>query len=517
MKHPLAFRSQFLVASLLMTLAACGPLPHDDADAHSTAHASDASLISSLSPDAADDARSNPADASHAIDDAGLAVSDATPSDAQTDASDPPTCSDDEMLCHGVCARILFDGENCGACDSRCPSGRCAGGFCVTACVDPFAQCGGGCVDTRSDRANCGGCGHACATDEACVAGACAPCATGEALCGNECVNLQSDPNHCGACGIRCPGGVCAGAACERCPSGEVACDGRCVDTRNDPNNCQRCGAHCRTGEGCSAGECTPVFPPPLFGECFSGPCGRGMFCDSKFPTGLCTSFCSTDAQCGSVGHCVNGLCRPACTDGGNECATYHGSCTFTDDANRTGGFCVPHCQSGPGCWLDQRCDEYTGECVSNTTVRSGLDDGAACAQDTDCLSGWCIPEIVGGVGTGFLDGYCASVGFSVERSEYRSGSRPPYAGCATGAGAFQDPSYGAGDTVACGRSCSTDHDCRSGYSCDHSRYQDLSSYFVDGVCSPTDCAVSGTTCPTGTHCSITVDAHSRAAGRCVR
>lgn len=88
-----------------------------------------------------------------------------------------------------VCADLLNDNDNCGACDNECnylantaPNvvGQCNQGRCERKCVEGFADCDGdpsnGCeVNLMVDGSNCGACGHWCDTarGQPCIKGTC--------------------------------------------------------------------------------------------------------------------------------------------------------------------------------------------------------------------------------------------------------------------------------------------------------------------------------------------------------
>jgi hypothetical protein len=90
------------------------------------------------------------------------------------------------------CTDPRVDARNCGGCDTICPSGVCAGGFCVeNACDLPCAgttvccpSAGNGqapgCTSPSRDRWNWGGCGLECGPNEICDQGECA-CGAGNA------------------------------------------------------------------------------------------------------------------------------------------------------------------------------------------------------------------------------------------------------------------------------------------------------------------------------------------------
>ncbi len=147
------------------------------------------------------------------------------------------------------------------------PRSRCNG----------LTDCGGICADLLADDSNCGACGVACQFYERCTNGACdncggscidfggAPptCTGGLTACGADCVDLGRDSWHCGACDNSCPiGSICDGGACVSngyfcVTQGLTECDGRCVDIMSDPDHCGRCEDACYVdGARCVNGAC---------------------------------------------------------------------------------------------------------------------------------------------------------------------------------------------------------------------------------------------------------------------
>ena len=163
-----------------------------------------------------------------------------------------------ELCCAGACVDTNSDPLNCGQCGTVCPVGDCEiatcnAGTCGTSpidgewhgtCNDPRRLCCDGvCAEIVGDAGNCGACGNACQTGERCQQGQCV-CASGVA-CGGACCaarevcNVSVDPAAC--CVAESPATTCAGGIC-----GMVT------------NNCGQqvdCSA-CATGEVCCAGQC---------------------------------------------------------------------------------------------------------------------------------------------------------------------------------------------------------------------------------------------------------------------
>jgi hypothetical protein len=91
--------------------------------------------------------------------------------------------------CSSACVDLATDENNCGHCDTACPSIlTCANYGCGLDSCDATQNglpchlgtshqlgqcCQSACVDTQSDPANCNGCGLPCPNGKQCVAGSC--------------------------------------------------------------------------------------------------------------------------------------------------------------------------------------------------------------------------------------------------------------------------------------------------------------------------------------------------------
>ncbi|MCC6623321.1 MAG: hypothetical protein IT385_18830 [Deltaproteobacteria bacterium] len=308
--------------------------------------------------------------ADHHCDDAGACAPDAAPGTACDDAAmcASGTCSDGvccDWPCDGACERcdlevargtctLLGDGalvEACGvyACDGlagRCPTTCASDADCAG---DHFCDGQGAC---RPDQAD----GVACARASQCASGACA-----DGLC----------------CDAPCEG------ACDRCDL--PAAGGACTPVADGIEE-RACGAYL-----CGGG---PACPTTCAGD---GDCVSGFVCEA----GSCVeeaddgAACARDAACSS-GHCVGGLCCSAACDGPCEacdldglegrcsplplgapreaCGVYH--------CDGEGGGCPVSCDSDDVCVDGAWCDDAA--CVAT------LPDGATCARDRACASGFC-------------------------------------------------------------------------------------------------------------------------------
>ncbi len=190
-----------------------------------------------------------------------------------------PTCGANEEQCGAICTSVKTDSENCGKCDSKCPSGQvCVSGACATSCPNGDTVCGpdggGGasCVNTKSDNSSCGKCGRVCPSGQVCFQGGCgSTCGgntSGQTLCGADggspyCAPLQTDNQNCGKCGVKCGANeVCSNGACQSsCDMSQTLCgtDGGtpyCANVQTDNGNCGNCGIKCTGLQSCTMGVC---------------------------------------------------------------------------------------------------------------------------------------------------------------------------------------------------------------------------------------------------------------------
>ena len=107
------------------------------------------------------------------------AMADAIEADVGLDDAGPLQCSGDMVICNNQCVDLATDPENCGGCNTMCPSGVC-------------------------------------------ISSGCLVCAAEETVCGQQCINIASDPDHCGGCSAPCASGLCSNSHCEASGTGRV-------------------------------------------------------------------------------------------------------------------------------------------------------------------------------------------------------------------------------------------------------------------------------------------------------
>ncbi len=251
--------------------------------------------------------------------------------------------------------------------------------------------------------------------------------------------------------------------------------------------------------------------------------CGSGETCLTTFPGGFCTRRCTSIAGCwsGTVCDATALVCVPACTPGGRECEPFGGACA-TSTAGP--GQCVPACftvgapgtpPGYPSCVPGTVCDPYRGTCGSIPSV--GAESGEPCTNDSACRGNHCVTETdLAGIASGWIGGYCASLGRVPDSTAYVVGSPVPQSTCPPGSGVVPLHGESQGAVVECLKTCNVASDCRAGYQCDH-RLSAMGGapFFSNGVCVPIDCAIAGATCPAGYACQIPSLDAAAASGVC--
>jgi hypothetical protein len=341
--------------------------------------------------------------------------------------------------------------------DTDCSAGTANGtAFCLT--QDASNWPGGSCSSDCQADSDCGvsgicqdnACVLGCAADADCRAGytcqdffgagvsVCAPAAgsTPGAACAQDTDCVAGIGGR--ICQADLPGGYCV-AGCQTdagCPAGSVCEQGACLDS-------------CATNTDCRADyECYNAFGST---RPVCGPVANGA--------GVVGSACTAIADCagGQRGTCLNddqwtgGYCLVTGCDAQNPCAA--GShCGFIDQATNKGS-CVADCTVDTDCrGAGYACSNGdmagASECLPSATGTGAV--GAACAALTDCAGGqlgFCFTEATQ---PDFLGGYC-----SIDCTD--SGMCPAGAACLT---------VGQQGERVCLDSCTSDAQCRNGYSC---------------------------------------------------
>jgi hypothetical protein len=279
----------------------------------------------------------------------------------------------------GACMVPCTSSSLCAQC--ACPSGQlCSEGV---GCV-PLAEVGQPCTqDSACKSQNCGADARVCDVPigSPCNASNCELCLTwtnGVSYCSRPCTT-QNDCNG--------YGGVCAGGG------GSYQCYPQCK-SNVDPS----CGDRCELLSDASAlictcnNNCTTTFQLSAVG----GPCIDDAGCASGVCfLGICTSACSTDADCGAGNACV--ACGAGC---GNQCFETCGTTSCVAGTCNTAGtraaggavsFCDPHRPLGGSC--SKATDCTSGRCGAGSTCipPSGIPSGQPCTSSPqDCASGGC-------------------------------------------------------------------------------------------------------------------------------
>jgi hypothetical protein len=352
-----------------------------------------------------------------------------------------PSCSQGESCCEAL---PCPPGQRCeaGACVLPSPdAGACVGADCPGP-VDPVPlapSCDDSLQNGDETGTDCGGScpsrcavGTGCRTDVDCAEGAfCEPgsseCAS--VSCGDELRNGAESDVDCGgpecpdcadgeSCGdgADCASGVCGPAdTCSAPACGDGALNG--TETGVDcggscPFDCDD-GVACRVGADCQSRVCDDVGCGPGLELCCQEPsCSDGVQNGGEPVTDCGNAACEpcpTGSPCFLNAHCESNACLagtcanpPSCTDGvqnGSESsADCGGSCARCPD-RRT-------CNVAADC-INNNCDPF-GICIScgdgvldgtETGIDCGGADpfcrrcnpGEACANNTDCLSQFCL------------------------------------------------------------------------------------------------------------------------------
>jgi Collagen triple helix repeat (20 copies) len=222
-------------------------------------------------------------------------------------STDSETCAQSGLVCSGICEETQTDPNNCGACGNVCPTA--VSPYCIQnpslctpvqkACVSAVCggcdsgqtACHGACANLQTDVQNCGSCGNACSNGSACVNG---NCALATATCSDGIKNGSETGVDCGggtcapcgtgqSCltGTDCQSGVCNNlnvCSSGSCGPGQSVCGSTCVNLQSDLNNCGGCGIVCSNSSPCTASTCTSGGCGVVF-VADGTSCGSGLFC----------------------------------------------------------------------------------------------------------------------------------------------------------------------------------------------------------------------------------------------
>lgn len=341
--------------------------------------------------------------------------------------------------CTNVCGNgIVEDNE---LCDGNCPS----------ACGSPDACT---LVELQGDPARC---------SSQCVEKPIAVCQDGDGCCPSSC-NANNDSD----CGATCGNGTLEpGESCDgNCPT---SCDDGAACTRDtlagSPGDCNVICLHeeirvCADGDGCCPVGCTSANDSDCSATCGNGVVDPGETCDGNCPLSCSDGNpCTRDVRRGAASTCnVSCTNEPinVCQGGDGCCPT---GCTNLNDSDCQ---CTPStCQQlgvmcGPadnGCGGTLQCGTCSsgacnqGQCDSGMTVSTV---GAPCIVDADCAADtvntnpFCLTEA-----DGYPGGYCS-------------------AACQFLCNDVISPCVGFILLEGtCHAACTTDDDCRAGYSCE--------------------------------------------------
>jgi MYXO-CTERM domain-containing protein len=310
---------------------------------------------------------------------------------------------------------IVQKGGTCTT-DSECATAHCSDGVCCdTACNSPCdvcSKCLGASADGTCTTAPEGTPGNA-ASNSTCTAPATSCCQLGKScstspagiyLCDGTnvtCPGTCANDKDC-AIGYYCSSGgtctaalaqgtkcdeptQCKSAPCAICTTGNCV-DGYCCD-KGCGGTCRSCGITGSTGT-CSnvVGADDPDTCPSATSTCVAGASASVCLFKNGYPsidTSKADPACTSGTQCAS-GFCVDGTCCGTGSDGKALTTAACGTCeSCADDKGQ--------CQAVKGttdadtCTTTSSCDA-TGKCK--------LDQGQACSDGTQCLSGNCVDNV---------------------------------------------------------------------------------------------------------------------------
>jgi hypothetical protein len=315
------------------------------------------------------------------------------------------------------------------------------------------APCAAGCSsDSNTTPAGCTTEAQ-CQSDECCVAGKCVSLATG-------CVGASGAGSGTGGATTVGAGGAATtttggGASIES--GGTNGGDGAVLGTGGALPAGAGGSSSGTGGAGGAPAACLGRPIEPTAGQhcvCQSD-CDATDFCIDEASTYLAGGFCGRSC---AASPCPTGTTCEQLTQGDVGTSTCLVSCKTTSDCptgsvcqtTHAGGalVCYPLCQSDSDCPSLHVCDRYTGTSgPPPASEASLLDIGAACTNDGQCRSSFCI---VASLAPG---GYCtAFCSLSLQ-------------GCPTGSHCTANWTN-VGDEGICYATCNSAADCRTGYKC---------------------------------------------------
>lgn len=276
--------------------------------------------------------------------------------------------------------------------------------------------------------------------------------------------------------------------------SGDELCDGQtCPTSVLECDDSNQCTSDSISGSAASCdAQCVNEVITACDGGQSDGCCPAGCTAATDADCMPMNTSGDTGSACAADGDCTDGFCVTPMVDSefvGGYCSLLNcqdsadcsgdGECLTIDPQNGTTA-CFDACATDNDCRTDYSCQDV-GNGVSvcapagNDGTMGNGDAGGACTTDADCGApgyGFCIAE---SLDSDFIDGYCAT---AIECSTGTCG------GDNVCIPLFQD------GTTACIDGCTTDGDCRTGYSC-----QDISQN-SSGVltCLPAPVPVTGET-----------------------
>ena len=274
-------------------------------------------------------------------------------------------------------------------------------------------QCGNGLIDAGEQ------CDPGAAGATTCCTATCQAVSAGTSCSdGNACTQVDT-----------CQAGVCVGSSAKTCGALDQCHDaGSCNPTtgvcsnpsKADGSTCND-GNACTQSDACVAGACSGSNPVvctaqdqchgagscnPSTGSCSSPAKADGTACNDgnactqsdTCVAGACSGgspvLCAATDQCHNAGSCnpTNGLCSTPAKPDGSHCNDGN-ACTQTDQC--LSGSCIGsnpvQCVASDGCHSSGSCDPIQGTCTNPVKPDgSGCDDGNACTKTDQCLSGTC-------------------------------------------------------------------------------------------------------------------------------